>query len=441
MRISTSWSQQLGVNAMLAQQTKLSKTQMQLSTGLKNLTPSDDPAAAARVLDLEKSIEKTTQYQSNINTARERLNIEESALDTAGNILVRAKELTLQAKNDTLNAGDRIAIKQEVDQMIDALVGVANTKNANGEFIFSGDLSSVPPFVLDAKTGEYVYQGGVKQRVLQIGPERQVADGDLGFRVFENISSTGIDSNEDGMRSVFNTLKSLSDALAGSGAGISEAVPAVMTGDRFLRYGADYSTASTEFQLTSDGGTVNITLNGSFSDLNSMVDAINTQITTASLDGQMEARSNGNRIEFVSKTQGSASSISITAVSGTFVQDAGFVDGQSQNGRDLPVDQGGAVLPINERYHQKVDNVLTDLDTAFESVLNARTSIGARLRALDDQESQNEKFILDTQTTLSETQDLDYAEAISRFNLQTVALQAAQQAFARVQNLSLFNYL
>jgi flagellar hook-associated protein 3 FlgL len=77
----------------------------------------------------------------------------------------------------------------------------------------------------------------------------------------------------------------------------------------------------------------------------------------------------------------------------------------------------------------------------LESFLGARTAIGARLRTLDNQESQNEKFILDLQTTLSDIETLDYAEAISRFNIQDIALQAAQQSFTRVQNLSLFNFL
>ncbi|MDO9238410.1 MAG: flagellin, partial [Methylicorpusculum sp.] len=94
-----------------------------------------------------------------------------------------------------------------------------------------------------------------------------------------------------------------------------------------------------------------------------------------------------------------------------------------------------------EVYNANLGNVLTDLDSALDSFLQARTSVGARLRALDDQESQNDKFIIDTRSTLSATQDLDYAEAISRFNLQQMSLQAAQQAFSQVQRLSLFNYL
>lgn len=141
MRISTAWAQQLNVNAMANQQTKLANLQQQLGTGLKVSVPADDPGAAARILDLDKTIAKTNQYQSNIDTARGRLNIEESALTTAGGILDRAKDLTMLAMNDTQNSSTRLTIKSEVDQLIQELAGVANTQNANGEFIFSGDLS------------------------------------------------------------------------------------------------------------------------------------------------------------------------------------------------------------------------------------------------------------------------------------------------------------
>lgn len=424
MRISTSWAQQLGVNSMLARQASLSKTQMQLSTGLKVLTPADDPAAAVRALDLQETIDKTHQYQDNIFTARARLNIEESVLAGSEDVLFRAKELTIQAANATLSGNDRLAIKQEVDQLLDELAGLANTKNANGEFIFSGDLSSVPPFAYDSGSQSYVYQGGINQRVLQIGPERQVADGDLGLNVFENIDSA---ASPDGKRSIFNTLKALSNSLGGD----FQAASGAITGDRFLRYGLDYSAAPTSFDLSSDaGGPVTVSLSGNYASLDEVVGAINATAGLAAAG--ITARSNGNNIEFVSSTQGAASSITINAGTGGFLTDAGFAEGQTGTGADLP-----ATNVLNEQ----LNNVLTDLDSALDSFLRARTSVGARLNALDDQELHNEKFILDTQTTLSETQDLDYAEAISRFNLQTVSLQAAQQAYAKVQQLSLFNYL
>lgn len=428
MRISTAWAQQLTVNAMANQQTKLANLQQQLSTGLKVSVPADDPAAAVKILDFDKTIAKTNQYQSNIDTARGRLNIEESALTTAGGILDRAKDLTTNAMNDALNNSDRLTIKAEVDQLIQELAGVANTQNANGEFIFSGDLSSVPPFAKNATTGNYVYQGGPEQRTLQIGPTRQVADGDLGINVFENVTSSSPAADQNGNRSIFNTLKALSDGLAAN----FNATPAEITGGRFLRYGLDYTAATTTFNLvaTAPAVTAPINLTGKkFASVDNVVTEINTQLGAGGFSGAIQARSNGNRIEFVSVGTGTASSIQINNTSGTFLTDAGFTNGQNKTGANA------------QTFQSQLDNVLTDLGAAKNSVLEARTSLGTRLTALDDQGAQNDKFILDTKTTLSQTQDLDYADAISKFQLQSTALQAAQQAFGKVKGLSLFNYL
>ena len=119
---------------------------------------------------------------------------------------------------------------------------------------------------------------------------------------------------------------------------------------------------------------------------------------------------------------------------GTFLTDAGFTQGQTKTGADLPV----APLQV---FQSQLGDVLTDLDAAQNSILQATTSVGVRQNALDNQEAQNGKFVLDTQSTLSQTQDLDYADAISKFQLQSTALQAAQQTFAKIKGLSLFNYL
>ena len=536
MRISTAWAQQLGVNAMNAQQVKMSNTQMQLSSGLKILSPSDAPAASVKILDLQESIDKTKQYQDNIEVARSRLEIEESSLATAENILIRAKELTVQALNSTLTADDRLSIKYEIDQMLEQMVGVSNTKNANGEYIFSGDFSTTPAVAWDPKTESYAFQGGINQRTLDVAPERRVADGDLGSDVFTNIDSisqqanTTVDGAERNQRSVFDTLQSLSNAL-----GQTYEVPeASITGDRFMLFGADYSGTPTSFNLTAENGTaVPVTLNASYANLDAVVTAINA--TPALAANKIEARSNGNQIEFVSTTTGKASSIKIDANSGSFLTDFGFNTGTTGKGADLggtlagnkvsaflnyaaspatfelndeqgnkqtislgtnyadhaaliadiqgqisgsPIDGkieinssanpiefrsvssgGNASVQIKQVsgdflkntgfssgdagriFNTTANDVLSDLDTALNNFLRVRTSVGARMHALDGQQSQNEKFVLDMKSTLSDVQDLDYAEAISRFNVEQTALQAAQQAYSRVQKLSLFNYL
>lgn len=84
---------------------------------------------------------------------------------------------------------------------------------------------------------------------------------------------------------------------------------------------------------------------------------------------------------------------------------------------------------------------LTRLDSAIDEVLNTRASIGARLNNIDSQRSMNDSFDLMLQENRSTLEDLDYAEAVSRFERQLLALQASQQSFVKIEGLSLFNYL
>jgi flagellar hook-associated protein 3 FlgL len=93
------------------------------------------------------------------------------------------------------------------------------------------------------------------------------------------------------------------------------------------------------------------------------------------------------------------------------------------------------------RLHNAMNRGLTDLDQAMTQVLNLRARAGARLNTIDTQKDSNDLYLLQAQTSLSEVQDLDYAEAASRLNRQILALQAAQQTFVKVQGLSLFNFL
>ena len=100
-----------------------------------------------------------------------------------------------------------------------------------------------------------------------------------------------------------------------------------------------------------------------------------------------------------------------------------------------------ADLDDSARLHNGVNRFLVDVDAFSNKVLDVRARIGSRLNALDSQETANANFILDLEQTISTLQDLDYASAVSRFNQQLVGLQAAQQAFVRIQDLSLFNFL
>ena len=98
--------------------------------------------------------------------------------------------------------------------------------------------------------------------------------------------------------------------------------------------------------------------------------------------------------------------------------------------------------PANEaQLQQGLQRAIGDIDQAIGNILSKRTSVGTRQNSLDsaDQESESVKFSL--QQTLSEVEDLDLTDAISKLTFEITTLEAVQATFARVQQLNLFNFL
>ncbi|QIT56166.1 flagellar hook-associated protein FlgL [Aquisalimonas sp. 2447] len=185
MRVSTSQFQQASTNTILDQQSQLLKTQNQLGTGRRILTPSDDPSGAARALDMDKAVKSTEQLQRNNEQAELRLRQEDSTLDQVSNVVNRIRELTVQGSNGTQSQSDRRAIASELRERRDELVDLANTQDGNGEFLFSGLKTKTEPFVSEG--GQVQYQGDQGQRSIQVGPNRQVDSSHNGFETFMKI--------------------------------------------------------------------------------------------------------------------------------------------------------------------------------------------------------------------------------------------------------------
>lgn len=257
MRVSTSQMSLIAMNSILEQQSKVARTQEQLSTGRRILSPSDDPSGTAALIGYQQSLDTVSQYQENIAAARQRLNREESALKSVGNILDRIRELALQANNSSLSNEDRRMIAVEVRQNLGEITTVANTMDANGEYIFAGYQGFTQPFSRSS-SGNYVYGGDSGQRFLQIGATQQVAVGDAGEDVFMKIR-TG-----NGTFSVHGDPANLGDAIIGAG---SVTDPAAYDGDAYtVRFPhATPATGALSFSDsvgTDDSLTYSLSING-----------------------------------------------------------------------------------------------------------------------------------------------------------------------------------
>ena len=195
-------------------QASLSKTQMQLSSGKKITKPSDEPDKAAVVSRLQSAIARQQSYQETLKTANTRLTTEETTLKSASDVLSRIKELSTQAASDTLGAQDRQGIALEIDTLREQLLSLANTQDANGNYLFAGSRADQPAFGKDAQ-GRVMYQGDQARMQVNIGDSRRMNLNRPGSDVFVRAVRTddkGVQSGVD----FFQVLSDLSTAIRSS---------------------------------------------------------------------------------------------------------------------------------------------------------------------------------------------------------------------------------
>jgi len=410
-RISTTQMQQGAISAMLKQHETLSRTQLQVATGKKIFKPSEDPVAASRIVNLKDTLSSIEQHQSNVDAARSRITLSEGVLSSVVESIHRVRELAIQANNDSQNDSTRTFIAAEIIQIQDALLNLANTTDSNNEYLYSGALSRFKPFSRN-EAGGFEYNGDESQREIQISRSRRIAVDDPGSEVFLEIK------NGNG---VYSTL----DALENTGTGIID--PGRASGDYIAdTYAIIFDNKFPEFANAEEGGKV--------------------PLTYSVIDSKGAVLSKG--IPFQSNKAIVFNGVH-TAIKGQPDDGDYFIVRPSQN-QDIFTTLENLIRALQSKnpgandnisFHNAMNRSLTDLSQTLNNVLEMRGNIGARLNALDSQETINSAYRLQIREILSNVEDLDFAEAVSRLNLELTGLEASQKAFTRVQDISLFNFL
>lgn len=188
MRISSIQTFNNGVSGLQRNYANVTQTQEQISSGKRILTPADDPVASVRLLQLDQQQATFGQYKANLTAAKNSLVQEETSLGSVINVLQRIRELTVQAGGGALSSQDRKAIAKELGERENELLNQMNTRNARGEYLFSGFLGKTEPFVRNPDN-TYSYKGDEGQRSLQIASSTNVAINDNGQRLFEGVTN------------------------------------------------------------------------------------------------------------------------------------------------------------------------------------------------------------------------------------------------------------
>ncbi|PKM28737.1 MAG: flagellar hook-associated protein 3 [Gammaproteobacteria bacterium HGW-Gammaproteobacteria-11] len=198
MRISSIQAFNNGVSGLGRNYSNLIRTQEQISSGNRILTPADDPVASVRLLQLEQQQAVLKQYSDNLTAAKNSLTQEETTLNSVNTVLQRVRELAVRAGGGSLSSEDRNSIAKELSEREAELLNLMNSRNARGEYLFAGNLGKTEPFVRNPD-GTYSYFGDEGQRTLQVASSTNVAINDNGRRLFEAVTNANRVANGNGV--------------------------------------------------------------------------------------------------------------------------------------------------------------------------------------------------------------------------------------------------
>ena len=213
MKISTGQLFDRAVTQMSDQKGKVAEMQTKLASGKQIVQTSDDPDKAGLIQRLNTAYNRQETYESTLNSVEDRLSAEESSLMATDNILQRVRELAVQASSDTTSADDRSIISTEINALKDSLLALANTRDVNGNYVFSGSAVRTVPFAADTE-GNMRYQGDNSYVAVDVSEQRRLIMNRPGNEVFDGVVRLETDGTGPRKVSFFNVIADFSNALA-----------------------------------------------------------------------------------------------------------------------------------------------------------------------------------------------------------------------------------
>ncbi|TBO32717.1 flagellar hook-associated protein 3 [Aquabacterium lacunae] len=412
-RISTANRYDTSVNNLQQRQRELTEAQVQLTSGKRVNVASDDPVAAARAERSTALIARSEANQRALEASRNNVQLGESALGDASELLQQAREALVSAGNGSYTAAERQGKAQQLKELRKQLLSVANRADGNGGFVFGGQGSSAPPF-LDGP-------GGVQ--FVGVGGESQAS------------SSESLSLSVDGS-AVW--LKGRSgNGVFETGPGTNSLTGAANTGTAWITPGNVSNPSQVPYPATAGNApkfTIEFAVSGSSTTYTILQDGVAMPAATG------VSYNNAKSIE----VPGFGMSVSIQ---GAPANGDTFQIGESTNDLSVFDALDKAINSLtdanlnNGQVQQTVNSGVSRIDALINNVQTARSSLGETLNRMDGIESRISALKLQAQTDRSTAEDLDMVEAISDFQNRQAGYQAALQSYAMVQKLNLFQYI
>lgn len=393
--------------------------QTKISTGREITEASEKPIEAVRLSALEQSLTELKGFQRNTMTAQQRLSLSDTVLASVDGIMAQLRERAISANTDTVSASDLAAIRVDVAQSREALLDLANSRTSDDQALFGGYATDIEPFTPDTN-GRIQYRGDGGQHTLAASETTRLPTSVNGAEVFMQVDTS------DGVASIFDIVDSFEAALLTNGnyastlsADASEGLSLGFNGDRVPR--------DVSFDLQGSSGTVSITA---------------TDVVGGSHDQLISAINEQSSRTGVSATA-VAGRLVLSAVTGTIALSALKIEGVELASLEprFTIMTDGEPPQTMVPTAQTLDAQLEKLVLAGQDIAVSRTKVGARLNRADDQEAALQSRALTLETDVSELGSADLGKVVTELQALLVSRDAAMQAYARIGQSSLFDFL
>jgi len=410
MRISSTLFFQTGLNSINAQQTDLMHLFQQVGSGQRMVTPADDPLAAAQAINISQSQSLNKRFAENREVARRNLGIEENTLTSVTLLMQDVKTRLVEAGNGTMSDADRATLANVLSNTKSTLLGLANSTDVGGQYLFSGSQGGMAAFATDA-LGAVSWQGDSLARNIQVDQTRQLDGGDSGADVFLR-ASPGVNGY-------------LTTAVTSNGT--ARISTPTITDPAGANVGKDFDitfTSATTYEVVVTDRTVAAPVPDP-----AVAYTYDPGATSLALPGGVQIKFSGDPVAGdVFSVNSIASPAAGLNIFDTLDSVIAALKSPANGDSVAQAALGNALAGAMQR-----------LDVHYDNVLTVRASVGARLNEIDALDARGIMRDLGYTMQLSRLEDLDYYTATTSLQLRQSALEAAALAFRKIQDTSLFN--
>lgn len=412
MTIGTSLFHQINAESLNRLSGKIADLQGQISSGKADRRPSVDPVPALRLSAAQEQKDILDKFSTNIERVTSRLDQSDSVLEGAIDVMQRVGELSVRAASDSVTADERATIAIEVSELRRSLMDLANTRDDTGRALFAGFRSDMTPFV--DGPGGVAYAGDGGQHRLQVSESVSLETGLSGAEVF-----VGTPRGD-----VFKAIDSFLVSLSASDKRTRDSV--VSQGEMTVKLPLTQDKISVSMNVEGQLGRAAVAFDVSSTSLSEAVDAINAKTDTT---GMAAALSEDGTFLVLSPTQ--RGTIRIDGVNISPSSAVAPLEVTNASGQET------ALVPADMTRDAQI-GILGDITGHFA---DQRARIGALGQSAEKMEDVISSRQLVMDKAVAGLEDLDLASAVTRLQQLMLTRDATQQAYVKISQKSLFDYI